>query len=263
MREHDKDSANLEKYSEEGTYTAASIVHSVPSRPEGDYAGQLLWERFSLLKKYLRPGILVDLCCGNGCHLAALHHHQGMRIGVDYTENYLKYGQQSYIPEGSSLCFVRSDARKLPLAEGVATTIYSFSALYTISNVSSIVKECYRILAPDGIAVFDFGNRRSLNYFCCRYYPEAASVLAETVEEHLRQCREAGFHIVEHRSFQFLPLWCTRPKWLLPLLHPYWSRIMAKRFGGKMLDELISGLPIFRQFSFRHLVVCRKEPAGV
>lgn len=73
-----------------------------------------------------------------------------------------------------------------------------------------------------------------------------------------RLCYLNGLKIVEHRAFQLLPLWAGKPRWLWPLLHPVWKRLMSKRLAGRMLDEWISGKPLFRRFAFRQLLVCEK-----
>jgi hypothetical protein len=64
--------------------------------------------------------------------------------------------------------------------------------------------------------------------------------------------------VIEHRAFQILPLWAGRPRWLWPLLHPGWKRIMRKRLHGKMIDEWVSGLHCLKSYAFRHLVVLEK-----
>jgi hypothetical protein len=53
-------------------------------------------------------------------------------------------------------------------------------------------------------------------------------------------------------------MWGDRPWWLKPLLHPVWTRLLAIRIKGRMLDEWISSLPLLRRFAFRHVLLCEK-----
>jgi len=34
---------------------------------------------------------------------------------------------------------------------------------------------------------------------------------------------------------------------------------LTREVGGKILDEWISNLPVFKQFAFRHIFVCEKR----
>jgi hypothetical protein len=70
--------------------------------------------------------------------------------------------------------------------------------------------------------------------------------------------RKSKLRIVEHRAFQLLPLWGDRPRWLYPILAPFWNRLMRKRVRGKMIDEHISNISFLKLLAFRHIFVCEK-----
>ena len=148
----------------------------------------------------------------------------------------------------------------IPFSNGGISLIYSFSSLYAIPIVERVIREIGRILRPDGIAILDFGNRRSLNTYCLRYYTDWPSTYPITVGEMKGHLSSANLDIVEHRCFQVLPLWAGLPRHLWPLLHPIWQNILRRRFAGRMLDEWVSSSPGLRNIAFRHLMVCRKMP---
>ena len=78
-----------------------------------------------------------------------------------------------------------------------------------------------------------------------------------------RALRAAGLRVIRRRAFQLLPLWAGKPRWLWPLLHPFWKKLFSTRVGGKMLDEWFRGLPGARSFAFRHLLVCQRADADI
>lgn len=253
----DTHKANRLKYVEEGVYRVDTIVASIPRAPQGDYVSQLLWEKFQLVHRYAGSGPLLDVCCGSGDHLASLAGHRGLRLGLDFSHPYLKRGRDAFVRPGGALAYACCDALQLPLASQSIRTLYCFSSLYAM-DFERFLHEAYRVLQPEGMAILDIGNRHSLNHFCTKYYPDAVTHTCRPIAAHLEQCRRAGFQILEHRRFQLLPLWCDRPKWLYPLLNPFWTKLMARRVKGKMLDEWCSSLPGLEKLAFRHVLACRK-----
>jgi len=212
------------------------------------------------VREYDRGGRLVDLCCAAGEHLVdAAADRSGGAVGVDFSFRYLEQArglaQQHQL---SGVSFVQGDARQLPLADGSVSLLYCFSSLYAIPGAEAVVGEIGRIMAPGGTAVLDFGNRRSLNVFCLRYYTDWPPIQPLTLAQIDRAIAAAGLTKMRHRRFQLLPLWADRPRWLRPLLHPKWKSLLRRRWRGRMLDEWISSLPIARAFAFRHLIVCTK-----
>jgi SAM-dependent methyltransferase len=122
-----------------------------------------------------------------------------------------------------------------------------------------VVGEISRVLEPGGIALFDMGNRCSLNEWVGRAHTETAAMCNLRVSEMRRMINEAGLEIVEHHALQILPFWGNKPKWLRPLLKPFWKNLFAKRIAGKMLDQWVCALPGFKHVAFRHFFICRKK----
>lgn len=249
-------------------YESGDLYH--PSRicrtlqhDAAEYADRLLLDRIALVRHYHRDGRLVDLCCATGAHLVEVTRDRtAVAIGVDLSERYLAAARELAAAQGlARVSFTQADARALPFSDRSIACLFCFSALYAIPNAAAVVHEVGRVLDRGGHAVLDFGNRRSLNVFCLKYYPEWPPIQPLTLRQIHQSIAAAGLEIVEHRRFQLLPLWAGKPSWLRPLLHPAWKSIMKRRCLGRMIDEWISSLPVLRAFAFRHVIVCRKAAA--
>jgi ubiquinone/menaquinone biosynthesis C-methylase UbiE len=266
--QHKSQVANLEQsirttYETEGVYRADTICHRLNEQSK-EYAERLLLEKLRTVRRHLGDGLLVDLCCATGEHLFTLADVADNCLGIDFSRPYIDRANQ----RSKELClshvkFEVGDAKSLPLETGSVATLYSFSALYAIPDVYVVIREVSRVLRNGGRCVLDLGNSKSLNSICVKAYTELPPTFHITVPEMQRICESSGLKIIEHRSFQLLPLWADKPRWLWPLLHPVWKKIMAVRFKGKMLDEWVSSSRLLRPYAFRHLLVCEKISRGM
>jgi ubiquinone/menaquinone biosynthesis C-methylase UbiE len=238
-------------------------VESVCIRPEGnaqEYADRLVEDKIATIRRHARTGLLVDLCCATGEHLFALADLSDNCLGIDFSRPFIQKAQDEALRRGlARIRFEVGDATALALGDASVATLYSLSALYAIPNIEKVFAEIGRVMMPGGRCILDLGNSRSLNAVCVRAYTELPPTFHLTVAEMKRLCAINGLRIVEHRRFQLLPLWAGKPRWLWPLLHPIWKRIMSRRLGKRMLDEWLCMLPILRNHAFRHLLVCEKD----
>lgn len=238
-------------------------VENVCIRPQAkseEYADRLVEDKIETVRRHARPGPLVDLCCATGEHLFALADLSDDCFGMDFSRPFIQKAQEEVQRRGlRHVRFEVGDAKVLPLDDASVATLYSFSALYAIPEIEKVFAEISRVLKSGGRCVLDLGNSRSLNAICVRAYTELPPTFHLSVQEMKRLCEDNNLHIIEHRRFQLLPLWADRPRWLWPLLHPAWKRIMSRRIGGRMLDEWLCNFPIVRRFAFRHVMVCEKS----
>jgi ubiquinone/menaquinone biosynthesis C-methylase UbiE len=246
-------------YETEGVYKANTICHRLNEQSK-EYADRLLLEKLRTVRRHLADGLLVDLCCATGEHLFTLADVADNCLGIDFSRPYIDRANQRSKELGlSHVKFEVGDAKNLPLEIGSVATLYSFSALYAIPDVDVVIREISRVLRDGGRCVLDLANSKSLNSICVKAYTELPPTFHITVPEMQRICECHGLKIIEHRSFQLLPLWADKPRWLWPLLHPVWKRIMAIRLKEKMVDEWLSSSRLLRVFAFRHLLVCEKS----
>ena len=214
--------------------------------------------RLTLLDKYVKGNVL-DLCCGTGDYLFRIRDKIKTGLGIDYASKVIiEACAKKKRAHSENLHFIVGNARQLPLREKAFDLVYSFSSLWYIPQVKEVIQGVAGSLKPYGIAILELGNLSSLNTLVCRAYPEYAISCHIKIKEMREIIAQAGLKIIAWRKFQILPFWGIRPPVLKPLLHPLWKKTLEKEINGIMLDEWLSGLPILRNFAFRHTFICQK-----
>jgi ubiquinone/menaquinone biosynthesis C-methylase UbiE len=228
-------------YETEGVYSVKTICRKTQDGAR-EYVDELLSDKLETVRKHLRPGLLVDLCCGTGDHLLTLCPPARPGLGLDFSMPYVDAAKRKAKEVGlPNITFAVADAMALPLQVASVGTLYSLSALYQVPDIEAVVTDVSRVLAPRGRAILDLGNSASLNAICCRFYPELPRMTAIPINRMIQLFEANRLTVIEHRAFQILPLWADRPRWLRPLLHPAWKRVMKMRLRGRMIDEWLSG----------------------
>jgi SAM-dependent methyltransferase len=252
--------SHLRQVYEAGRLYQTDTICAHPDHDSPEYVRRQLWEKIDMVRRHRQPGLLVDLCCATGAHLREIAGPEDEALGVDFSAPFLERARADGAAAGlGHLRFALADAKALPLGEGAVATLYSFSALYVIPDVETVIAEIARVLRPGGRCVLDLGNAHSLNTYCVKHYTEWPPSFHVPLPRILTMLARHELAILEHRAFQLLPLWAARPRHLWPLLHPVWKTIMAQRVRGRMLDEWISSAPLLRRFAFRHLIACERR----
>jgi ubiquinone/menaquinone biosynthesis C-methylase UbiE len=228
------------------------------------YSDNLLKTRLEMVRFYAHHSSMLDVCCATGQHLMGFADEMQTCTGVDFSLPYLQKAYEDKNTKGlENTCYACSDVRRMPFRSNSFDVAYSFSSLYVIQGVDDVISEIARVLKPGGKGILDLGNLYSLNVIVINAYHKElgwAQHYAISVPAMKRMIHQAGMRIVEHRAFQILPLWGgDRPSWLGMFLAPFWTKLLTREVGGKILDEWISNLPVFKQFAFRHIFVCEKR----
>jgi ubiquinone/menaquinone biosynthesis C-methylase UbiE len=253
------DRESRRKYSGE-KYNPQTIMKSATVKSGDDYFDLLTRRKVEILLPYVEGRRVLDLCCATGQTLFAIANRIAYGVGLDFSMPFLEASERERrASKYEHLRFACGNARQLPLRNESVDVVYSFASLYGIPRLGDTMREIGRVLVPKGIAVFDLGNLHSLNTLVCRAHKEIAPPCHVSLGTMRRAMSDAGLRIVEHRAFQMLPYWGSKPKALRPLLVPFWKRLAARTLRGRMLDEWIAKLPLARSLAFRHLFVCRKE----
>lgn len=232
--------------------------------PANRYERNFIALRKAYIERYGYGRDVLDLCCGSGSYLIPALQQVKRAIGIDFSSNMLdafrtNVGGQSPV----NLTLLEEDATRLSLPDACVDFVFSYTALYHVPRLDQALAEACRVLRKGGYAVFELGNSHSINTLVSnvfhRHYGWAKPyhVPYATLR---RFVQEAGFEVVEWRSFQLLnnygvPL---RLIWLYPLASSLWKHLLGIEIGEKMLDEWLAGAGPLRSFAFRHLVVVRK-----
>ncbi len=105
-----------------------------------------------LFDNYLRKGASVlDLGCGNGRFSVKVD--PSNYIGVDFSEELIKIARKNH-PQAT---FLVADALNLPFDNNRFNLVYAIGLLHHIPSRrlrDRIIKETYRVLVPNGVAIF-------------------------------------------------------------------------------------------------------------
>lgn len=106
------------------------------------------WKRKILDLLDGRRGPVLDLACGTGILFSMIKGTGRQVVGLDLASEYLRVAKQKLGP-----AFAQGTAEVLPYRDGTFdAAVSSYLAKYV--DVQATVAECWRVLAPGGIAVF-------------------------------------------------------------------------------------------------------------
>ena len=224
-----------------------------------DYFYQMSRVRLELIREYGAHKAVLDVGCGPGDYLRLSSDVIKHGTGVDFSRQFIAEAARRAERAGArNMDFVQGEAARLPFRSCSFDMVFTDSVLEITPGMDKAILEIGRVIQPGGVAVIGLGNSWSMNHIVCRAYPEHAVTCHIPVWRMKAMIRAAVFRVIKVRSFNLLPYWGGRPRWLRPLLRPFWKKFMQKKWHGKMLDEWVSGLPLVRLFVFRHLWIVRK-----
>ncbi len=136
-----------------------------------------------LLNGLPRAALAVDIGCGDGNFLNLLRDSHHTVIGLDISSKQLALAQQSH-----PALLLQADAVKLPLRDGVATSVYLRMTLQFIPDGTAALREAWRLVAVGGcLSVIDSARVGLLSST-----PNAAEVGRLFSGGHLRHYRREG-----------------------------------------------------------------------
>jgi ubiquinone/menaquinone biosynthesis C-methylase UbiE len=220
--------------------------------------------RIQLLQKYgMNRDCIVDLCCGTGDYIEQIPENSKRIIGIDALDKFVD-DARSRFADDPRIRIVKCDARKISviLSENV-DFLFSFASLYIIPDVNVVIKEISKCMRNNGIAILEFGNKRSISHLIGSWNARMGVNAAPTSIDirNLEQLLESeNLLIVEQRSFQLFSYFGTPRQLLLlrPFAGTYLKQMLRIRIRGITIDERISSLKFTRNFAFRHFVIVKK-----
>ena len=240
------------------------------SKKEQPYQYELQKIKIRLLKEYCKNKRVLDMGCGTGNYAFIASKTAIEVVGVDFSQNMLNYFRKRIEEKKSTnIKILQGDIANLPkqIKTNYFDVVFSYSVLYHMQNIGKALGEMCRVLKPGGYAIFDLGNSWSINTLLCRNSPtrvKSYHLLPVTMKKWIT---ENNLQIEELRYFQLFPMYGgkifgfkgeERLIRFLTMSGRFEKRIFSYKVRGKMLDEIISSSPFFRNFAFRYLFVCQK-----
>lgn len=117
---------------------------------------RLLNTRLNLIRKWTNPGlndVVLDLGCGNGHHLIALHKNIGRGIGIDFSRVMIEVAKERMRKLGSNgnLSFQMDDARVLSTIGNQSIDIaMCIGSLEHMLDQGAVLNHAHRVLKPGG-----------------------------------------------------------------------------------------------------------------
>ena len=121
-------------------------------------------EKLVQLLSIPKDEILLDLCCGAGRHLIALHRIGFQHIiGLDLSEDLLKFAALELSKAGAEhIKLIREDMREIPYKNcfGVILSLFtSFGYFQHDEENQKVINRVSKALKPKGIFVLDYINK--------------------------------------------------------------------------------------------------------
>ena len=107
------------------------------------------------------PGRILDIGCGTGALLAALHkrHTEAQLCGIDLAFNMSRHASELL---GGDVMIVNGDAGQLPFGAGVFDLVVSASTFQWVQDLKACFDECRRVLRPGGLLCAAFFGGKTL-----------------------------------------------------------------------------------------------------
>ena len=148
---------------------------------------------------------VLDLGCGNGTTSIWLANQTGAHVtGIDLSGVRVDNAKdkQQCLDTGlqQRVAFEKASATELPFSEGTFTHIWSQAVIYHVPDKRKVISEVYRVLADDGIIVFDdlFRPKREITPDTQTYVYDRLLFDTEfTFDSYQQALKDQGFEVLE------------------------------------------------------------------
>lgn len=113
-------------------------------------------DRYSFAQKYTLGKFVLDVACGTGYGSQMLSKNADSVTGVDISQEAIDYARAKY--PADNLCYFQCDALNLPCEDNSFDVVVSFETIEHISDYETFLRECRRVLKPDGVFICSTPN---------------------------------------------------------------------------------------------------------
>lgn len=182
---------------------------------------------------------------GSGCGTTnryLVKNYEASVVGLDISFVRLQDALRQRDSEGlQGLEFVLGSARKLPFREKTFSHVWSQACFYYVpGDKTPVIEECYRVLEPEGILIFDDllqtgeidSKTRRMVFDRQRFH------YAETFAGYEQILKSTGFQIIE---IEDLTDYMKKTYECLVVNLQRLSDLIVEKFGRTLYDELLKG----------------------
>jgi SAM-dependent methyltransferase len=248
--------ADVREYWDRHIHDLEITRHPVGSRGFFDDLDQYHFEKLHHLLRLVdfdgyRGRSVLEVGCGAGVDLARFARGGADVTGVDLAASAIELARANFSQQGLQGRFDVADGEHLPFPDNSFDLVYAHGVVQYTADPEQLVKECRRVLKPDGQAVFQVYNRIS--------WLNALSKLMKVGLEHDDAPVLLKFSTGEFRRL----LAGFRDVTIVPERFPVTSRLHGG-WKGALYNGLFVGtfniLPrvFVRRFGWHLLAFCRK-----
>ena|SRR2546422_998318 len=146
----------------------------------------MLVTRYAFARQLVLNKDVLEIACGAGQGLGVLAEAARSVVGGDFTGGLLAKARSCY---GASMRLVRLDGHQLPFRDGIFDVVLVYEAVYYFESPESLLRECARVLRPEGMVVLCTVNKEWRDFnpspFATTYLSaaELKSVLSERFDD--------------------------------------------------------------------------------
>ena len=108
-----------------------------------------------------RDRVVVDVGCGAGIEMVRFLRGGAAAVGVELSDRTAGLARDYLRLEGLPAPVTVASGEELPLSDGSVDFVYAHGVVQYTADDRRLVAECYRVLRPGGLAMFQVYNRRS------------------------------------------------------------------------------------------------------
>ena len=142
---------------------------------KGAFANEIqkeLLDKILKLKGIDKNQKILEVGCGTGRFFIPLIKEGYNMYGLDYSEGMISKLKENIKEENLKFDerrIIQGDARKMPFKENTFDLVISYRTLIHIPDYELVLKEIGRVLKPNGIAIIEFNNKKSISSIA-RFY---------------------------------------------------------------------------------------------
>ena len=119
---------------------------------------------------------VLEVGCGAGTDLVRFARGGARAVGVDVASSAIALARQNFAIQKLPATLVEGDGEALPFADEAFDVVYAHGVVQYTADDRRLVEECWRVLKPGGLAIFQVYNRIS--------WLNALSILMKVKLEH-------------------------------------------------------------------------------